>query len=40
MSRCISTAIGASWTDDQIKEKGAKLVNVIKKVLKEKKELA
>ena len=40
MSRCISTAIGASWTDDQIKEKGAKLVNVIKKVLKEKKEMA
>ena len=40
MSRCISTAISAAWTDEQIREKGAKLVNVIRKVLKEKKVLA
>ncbi len=35
MSRCISTAISLVWTDEQIKEKGEKMVKVIKKVLKE-----
>ncbi len=33
MSRCISTAIGLLWTEEQIKEKGEKMVNTIKKVL-------
>jgi 8-amino-3,8-dideoxy-alpha-D-manno-octulosonate transaminase len=33
MSRCISTAIGLSWTDEQLKEKTAKLSAAIKKVL-------
>ena len=33
MSRCISTAISLAWTEEQIKEKGEKLVSVIQKVL-------
>lgn len=33
MSRCISTAISLVWTDEQIKDKGEKMVAVIKKVL-------
>ncbi len=33
MSRCISTAISLLWTDEQIKEKGEKIVAVIKKVI-------
>jgi 8-amino-3,8-dideoxy-alpha-D-manno-octulosonate transaminase len=33
MSRCISTAISLLWTEEQIKEKGEKIVAVIKKVL-------
>ncbi|MBN9385749.1 MAG: DegT/DnrJ/EryC1/StrS family aminotransferase [Chitinophagaceae bacterium] len=33
MGRCISTAIGLAWTDDQIKEKGEKIVGAVKKVL-------
>jgi 8-amino-3,8-dideoxy-alpha-D-manno-octulosonate transaminase len=33
MSRCISTSISLLWTDEQIKEKGEKMVAVIKKVL-------
>jgi 8-amino-3,8-dideoxy-alpha-D-manno-octulosonate transaminase len=33
MSRCISTAISLTWTEQQIKEKGEKIVAVIKKVL-------
>ncbi len=33
MSRCISTAIGLLWTEEQIKEKGEKMVNTIKQVL-------
>jgi len=36
MGRCISTAIGLLWTDEQLKEKGEKIVSVIKKVLKDK----
>ena len=33
MSRCISTAIGLLWTDEQIKEKGEKMAAAIRKVL-------
>ncbi len=33
MSRCISTAITLLWTDEQIKEKGEKMVTAIRKVL-------
>lgn len=33
MSRCISTSISLLWTEEQIKEKGEKMVEVIKKVL-------
>ncbi len=33
MSRCISTAISLLWTGEQIKEKGEKMVAVIRKVL-------
>lgn len=33
MSRCISTAISLTWTEDQIKEKGQKIVAAINKVL-------
>lgn len=35
MSRCISTAISLVWTDEQIKDKGEKMVAIIKKVLSE-----
>ena len=35
MSRCISTAISLLWTEEQIKEKGDKMVAVIQKVLNE-----
>lgn len=35
MSRCISTGISLLWTDEQIKEKGEKMVAAIKKVLHE-----
>jgi 8-amino-3,8-dideoxy-alpha-D-manno-octulosonate transaminase len=33
MGRCVSTAISLLWTEEQIKEKGEKMVAVIKKVL-------
>jgi 8-amino-3,8-dideoxy-alpha-D-manno-octulosonate transaminase len=33
MSRCISSAISLSWTEEQLVEKGNKMVNSIKKVL-------
>jgi 8-amino-3,8-dideoxy-alpha-D-manno-octulosonate transaminase len=33
MSRCISTLISLLWTEEQIKEKGEKIVQVVKKVL-------
>ena len=33
MSRCISTAISLLWTEEQIKDKGEKMVSVIRKVL-------
>jgi 8-amino-3,8-dideoxy-alpha-D-manno-octulosonate transaminase len=35
MSRCISTAISLLWTDEQIQEKGDKIVAAVKKVLSE-----
>lgn len=35
MSRCVSTAIGLLWTDEQIKQKGEAMVNIIKKVMSE-----
>jgi 8-amino-3,8-dideoxy-alpha-D-manno-octulosonate transaminase len=34
MSRCISSAISLMWTEEQIKEKGEKIVEVVKSVLK------
>jgi len=34
MSRCISTAISLSWTEQQVKEKGEKMVEVLRSVLK------
>jgi 8-amino-3,8-dideoxy-alpha-D-manno-octulosonate transaminase len=33
MSCCISTAIGLSWTEDQLREKASKLSDAIKKVM-------
>lgn len=33
MGRCISTAISLLWTEEQVKEKGEKMVEVMKKVL-------
>jgi len=33
MSRCLSTAISLLWTEEQMKEKGEKLVSIIKKIL-------
>lgn len=33
MSRCVSTAISLLWTEEQIKDKGEKMVAVIQKVL-------
>ena len=33
MSRCISTAIGLLWTEEQTREKGEKIVAAVKKVL-------
>lgn len=40
MSRCVSTAIGLLWTEEQTKEKGEKIVAAIKKVLSREKTLA
>lgn len=34
MSRCICTAISLSWTEDQVKDKGQKMVAAVQKVLK------
>ena len=34
MGRCISTSISLTWTEQQIKEKGEKIVTIVKKVLK------
>ena len=33
MSRCISTAISLLWTEEQVKEKGERIANIIKKIL-------
>jgi 8-amino-3,8-dideoxy-alpha-D-manno-octulosonate transaminase len=33
MSRCVSTAIGLLWTEEQVKEKGEKMVAAIQKAL-------
>jgi 8-amino-3,8-dideoxy-alpha-D-manno-octulosonate transaminase len=33
MSRCISTAIGLLWTEEQTKEKGEKIIAAVRKVL-------
>ena len=33
MGRCVSTAISLVWTEEQIKEKGEKMVDAIKKVM-------
>jgi 8-amino-3,8-dideoxy-alpha-D-manno-octulosonate transaminase len=35
MSRCISTSISLLWTEEQIKEKGEKMVSVVKKALQQ-----
>ena len=40
MSRCISTAISLTWTEEQVKEKGEKIVSIVKKVLENKTALA
>ena len=37
MARCVSTAIGLLWTDEQIKEKGEKMSAIIKRVLEDQK---
>ena len=36
MGRCISTAISLTWTEEQVREKGEKIIEVIKKVLENK----
>jgi 8-amino-3,8-dideoxy-alpha-D-manno-octulosonate transaminase len=33
MSRCISTAISLTWTEEQLKEKGEKIIQAVKKVI-------
>jgi 8-amino-3,8-dideoxy-alpha-D-manno-octulosonate transaminase len=35
MSRCISTAMSLLWTEEQINEKGEKIITIIKKVLQQ-----
>ncbi len=40
MSRCISTAISLVWTEEQVQEKGNKMVAVIKGVVERKLALA
>jgi len=40
MSRCISTAISLVWTEEQIREKGSKMAQAIKKVLEKESILA
>ena len=40
MSRCVSTAISLLWTEDQLKEKGEKMVNAIKTVMERESVLA
>jgi 8-amino-3,8-dideoxy-alpha-D-manno-octulosonate transaminase len=33
MGRCISTAISLLWTEEQVQEKGEKMIAAIRKVL-------
>ncbi len=40
MGRCISTAIGLAWTEEQLKTKGEQMVTVIRKVLSAQKQMA
>ncbi len=40
MSRCVSTSIALTWTEEQLKTKGEQLAGVIKKVLQEQKAVA
>jgi 8-amino-3,8-dideoxy-alpha-D-manno-octulosonate transaminase len=40
MSRCVSTAISLVWTEEQIREKGEKIVSIIQKVLSAQKTVA
>jgi 8-amino-3,8-dideoxy-alpha-D-manno-octulosonate transaminase len=40
ISRCISTAISLAWTEEQVKEKGEKIVAALKKVLSREKATA
>lgn len=40
MGRCVSTAIGLLWTEEQLKTKGEQMVHVIRKVLSRQKTLA
>jgi len=35
MNRCVSTAISLLWSEEQIKEKGEKIVSIIKKILQQ-----
>jgi 8-amino-3,8-dideoxy-alpha-D-manno-octulosonate transaminase len=35
IGRCVSTAISLLWSEEQVKEKGGKMVNVIRKMLSE-----
>jgi len=35
MNRCISTAINLSWTEEQIEEKGRKVISAVKKALQQ-----
>ena len=40
MGRCVSTAIGLAWTEEQLKTKGEQMVTVIRKVLSAQKQMA
>ncbi len=40
MGRCVSTAIGLLWNEEQIRDKGEKIVDVIKNTLSSKKMFA
>ncbi len=40
MGRCVSTAIGLTWTEEQLKIKGEQMANVIRKILSAQKQMA
>ncbi|MFI5129435.1 MAG: DegT/DnrJ/EryC1/StrS family aminotransferase [Chitinophagales bacterium] len=40
MSRCVSTAIGLLWSEEQIREKGEKITGVINKVISQRRVIA